>query len=313
MASTNDSAPAENGSGSPRGPRTAIVIGSGCSANLGVPTMAGFMDRVFSVLSAEKGTEDALTKIREFIQKVRGSAAYVRTDLLNIEELYGLAELDEMFTSPKMVTENTGAGRTKKGPETVKEAFNQAIFKVTEDAGLEIINDFKRFNGVVGALNEVKRESHNEEVGGATSVNRYTNLLAYLCLADFKEARNSDAGGGRDLHPLFIQFNWDLALDRALWCHQFRDCAPPGDLAPDIPDSKYMPWLSLDGRDYGSFDFSTAPLVLRPHGAINWIEEKATRNKIGGHESGGSDESTQDLSEKMMRFGFKPNHCCPVN
>ena len=81
-----------------KGPYTAIVVGSGCSVNLGVPTMAGFLDTLIDRLAMSgfygEASQD-LRKIQSFIARIKGAAAYVKADLLNIEELYGMADMDE--------------------------------------------------------------------------------------------------------------------------------------------------------------------------------------------------------------------------
>ncbi|MEO5338805.1 MAG: hypothetical protein H7841_18275 [Magnetospirillum sp. WYHS-4] len=244
--------------------------------------MAGFMDKVFTVLSADPAHEPTLTTIRNFIQNIRGSAAYVRTDLLNIEELYGLAELDRLFPHDGSV----------KGDQTVQEAFNTAIYLATHEAGNEFVKDFSRFKSVASSLNHIKRESQTEEIGGPTSVNHYTNLLAYLCLASFQEQRKS-ASHSKQLHPLFIQFNWDLALDRALWCNHLTESKATAPV-PDQSDAEYMPWLHLKQDNYSNFDFTKSSLVLRPHGAINWAELNNTQ----------SDQSAI-IIKKLSDMGFE--------
>ena len=270
-------------------PETVVVLGSGCSAGLGVPTMTNFMDEVFTYLNKSirskngdaKELESAkvLAKIQDFISSVKGSAAYVRTDLLNIEELYGLAEMRESLG----VTENN----RENGELTAQSAFNRAIYMIAKEAGHEFVDkgQANKFHALAKDIDMIKRESQTEEQSGQNIVSRYTNLVSYLSLASFK-----DSSG---LHPAFIQFNWDLALDRALTVIKEvknKECILNnlGDHINNVDNdtamgnaitliSKNMPWLgyslaasNLENGD--KFDFKLSPIVLRPHGAINWVK-----------------------------------------
>lgn len=308
-----------------RFPETAIVLGSGCSAALGVPTMAGFMDKAFQRLAHPLPTDSqidntvnshqpdaaliqyngmssqmALAEIQTFIHDVKGSAAYVRSDLLNIEELYGLAEMQNALDGKR---QNDGTSDERLTPPQI--AFNRAIFLLANDAGKELISDLEKYYNVCSDLSTIKRESQNEEPSGANSCTRYTNLVAYLSLASFRD----------DAYPVIIQFNWDLALDRALYVNRslqirrLKENERPLELGSEKLNEKLrdiynktmndpqanrhvrwseevaaaVPWVdyskalsglpSLGGNGH---DFKSSHLVLRPHGGINWSKEDST-------------------------------------
>jgi len=237
-------------------PRTAIVVGSGCSLRLDVPVMAGFLDKLLDRLSAAKipytGARSDLALIRNFISKAKGSAAYVRADLLNIEEMYGIADM----------AEDLAVKKKKEGAKKVKEAFNRAIFNLAKDAGKEFLTEAKNFPEEYKDLEDLKRESQTEEPVHRNLGTRWTNLLAYLCLASFKDR------DGR--HPLFIQFNWDLALDRAL--HHWSRLSKT-----QYSIVKRLPWCDNSKTD--GHDYQVWPRVARPHGGINWVDNE--KNAVG--------------------------------
>lgn len=238
-------------------PDTAIVVGAGCSYSLDVPTMANFMDKVFDELG--KGEKDSqeqkdLDCIRNFLQSIKSSAAYVRNQVLNIEELYGLADM----------AEDLGGDLGRKA----KSALNRAIFKISSAAGSEFIdqNTCKQFQYKNEELQIVKRESQTEDAETYwPQGTKFTNLLAYLCLAHHKDQSGK--------YPLFIQFNWDLALDRALnliW-------------GGKAPFSRYL--LQDDPKNHRK-----RPIIARPHGGINWIDWDTEKIK---------DEITLNLLKSM--------------
>ncbi len=266
-----------------KGPYTAIVVGSGCSVELGVPVMAGFLDTLIDKLAkkADSKSKASLTAIQAFITRVKGAAAYVKADLLNIEELYGMADMDQDLWQATDELKNiwyrcrlsTHAGLN---PIGVKQALNRAIFSIAEPAGKEFITDPDRFPGDLQQLEEVKRESATEMPLHRNRGTRWTNLLAYLCLASFQDRDGT--------HPLFIQFNWDLALDRALfyfwnWRHPMQNTT----IEP-LPERCWLHWYGCEAN--GTIDYATCPRLARPHGGINWInvdsmkDDKKTLEKL---------------------------------
>lgn len=251
------------------GPHTAIVVGSGCSVGLGVPVMKDFLDTLIDKLSKPGFYDQApqdLAAILAFITRVKGSAAYVKAELLNIEELYGMADMDEDLWNAAgrpSTAEWYGylpAGLKDLEPVRVKKALNRAIFHLAEPAGKEFLTKRRHFPT---ELEDLKRESATETLVHSNRGTRWTNLLAYLCLASFKD-RN-----GR--HPLFVQFNWDLALDRALYRRDpalyrresFKD-APVG-----LPGDGWPPWYGNESD--GRVDYEKCSRLARPHGGINWV------------------------------------------
>lgn len=252
------------------GPYTAIVVGAGCSVSLGVPTMPAFMDQVYSTLAGSKDTDDKvrLEQIKAFLHRIKPSGAYVRTQMLNIEELYGMVDLAlDLATSGKAPGKATqcaswkpGSGGRKNSPEIsarcAREALNRAIFSVAKDAGSDFLITPNRFPRGKDELDLVKRESATETIRAWDQGSKYTNLLAYLCLAS-----HEDAGG---IRPLFIQFNWDLALDRAL-----------NHLGLWKADQEIPPWY-LDTKDHS---YKEQPRVARPHGGLCWVDTESSERK----------------------------------
>ncbi len=262
-----------------KGPNTAIVVGSGCSVGLGIPPLAGFLDTLIDKLARpdfyDKSRED-LIAIQAFITRIKGAAAYVRADLLNIEELYGMADMDEDLwrAAGKPSSEEWYGFKAPGGlkPLGVKQALNRAIFSLAEPAGKEFLTKREHFPSDLELLAEIKRESFTETIIHSNQGSRWANLMAYLSLASFQDR------DGR--YPLFIQFNWDLALDRALflwsclreksktkfglpwWRHYF--CNNNNQL--------WLPWYGRKKK--GKLDYHIVPRLARPHGGINWIDKK---------------------------------------
>ena len=279
-------------------PETVIVIGSGCSAGLGVPTMVNFMDTVFEQLGQARDAggykcfdpKNTLRAIQEFISKVKGSAAYVRTDLLNIEELYGLADMELSLGLERKNTDQKLKNLT---------AFNRAIFMVAQKAGIEFITD-DTYKNIVSELSTIKRESHTDEPSLINTVSHYTNLIAYLSMASYRDAST---------YPLYVQFNWDLGLDRAFYRLQaarkpefdaMQCCTTTAaenggsetigiyNMKNKIADggsneetirsaiSQSLPWIDYRKALHVNerFDFSKSPLMIRPHGGINWVKQE---------------------------------------
>lgn len=303
----------KNGRDNHQGPYTAIVVGSGCSVGLGVPVMAGFLDTLIDELAkkADTGSKESLARIQAFITRVKGAAAYVKADLLNIEELYGMADMDEDLWRADGEQENWYRCRCRCGhstpadlnPMQVKRALNRAIFSLAEPAGKEFITSQDRFPRNLKELEEVKRESATETPLHRNRGTRWTNLLAYLCLASFQDRDKS--------RPLFIQFNWDLALDRALFCFwHFGGFTDPNSVKIS-PDKHWLDWYVCDAKK--EIDHSTYPHLARPHGGINWINNEFVKQKSKnehGTSSGPSDDKkerqiTGDDYTKLEKFCFK--------
>ena len=266
-----------NKKGKHKGPYTAIVVGSGCSVGLGVPPLAGFLDTVMDKLAkAEPGhypkAKYDLAAIQAFITRVKGAAAYVNADLLNIEELYGMADMDEDLwkaAGEPSAEEWYGFKPPIPGldPIKVKKALNRAIFHLASRAGEEFLNQKDRFPQKLEQLEEIKRESATETPLHRNNGTRWTNLLAYLCLASFKDQNGS--------YPLFIQFNWDLALDRALYLWANKFCTNQFNKG-----NRNHIWLSWYGyRQRRKYNYSKYPLLARPHGGINWIDKDLEGNE----------------------------------
>lgn len=244
-------------------PSTVIIVGSGCSVGLGVPMMVGFLDSLLDKLATVpigdyKNAREDLGTITRFIATAKGSAAYVRADLLNIEEMYGMADMNEDLTK-KEETKNDADAAKKDDPAEVKKAFNRAIYYLAKKAGEDfIISSGNRFPKTSKDLEDLMRESQTEEPLHRNLGSHWTNLLAYLCLASYKD-RN-----GR--HPLFVQFNWDLALDRALvnWSKLNEQ------VIPRDGNVQYLPWYGANPDKY--HNYSECPRLARPHGGLNWVD-----------------------------------------
>ncbi|MEW6218925.1 MAG: hypothetical protein AB1634_05235 [Thermodesulfobacteriota bacterium] len=248
-------------------PRTAIVLGAGCSRNLGVPLLAGFMDRVFDKLDP-----DDCRIITDFLEHIRKSAAYARTDLLNIEEIYGLADMALSLES---------LGRAGAKVRRTVATLNKAIYEVAQPAGAEFIMDLRLQQAATSAP-IIMRESAAESDQFENLGNRHTNLLAYLCLAAHRD--RGEKGG--DIFPLFIQFNWDVALERAL------ACGKNGDL---------FSW-------YGSqepHDYTKCPRVTRPHGGIHWRYGRKRRARRRGFNAAPNEDLKAAFCAKKLPFRDK--------
>lgn len=243
-------------------PTTAIVIGSGCSCNIGIPTMNDFMDRVFDDLSSGAATDLNCSKylkiIQDFIKEIKSSSAYVANQILNIEELYGLAEMDSELRGNSI-----GDGNT-----SVKHALNFAIYRLAYRAGEEFVSEGaeETWGKLLNQMPAIKRESLAENYYHKDLGRKSANLLAYLSLATYRDNYGK--------YPVFVQFNWDLALDRALCLAKNKNLIsdPIGD-----SDEEYFPWMRLffsdDGKEVCSVkdDYSKCPRIIRPHGGIAWI------------------------------------------
>jgi hypothetical protein len=247
-------------------PYTAIVLGSGCSVGLGIPTMFNFMDAALHKLNGEPRHW-----VTTFLKTVKGSSAYIGSDLLNIEEVYGLADLDDDLTESSAGDDDTQA-------TMVKRALNQAIFKVAAPAGHDFVDPSRR-SWFPDDLNQIRRESRTAVPVHRNFGSRYTNLLAYLCLA-----AHVDFVSEQERRPMFIQFNWDLALDRAL----LRCFGLP----LDPPDR--FPWYAPDL----AHDFSERPLVTRPHGGIHWSEVR--KEDVGEAEAAGLHAVVPDDGDEVQ-------------
>ncbi len=242
-------------------PRTAIVIGAGCSRDLGIPTMPTFMDEAFDRLSRGAVQNPPLKKTLEtllsFTRQIKGSAAAVNTRFLDVEELYGLAE---MANDLKALEEEIEG-------EKLLQHFRRTLMYMCVEAGRELIEN-DEYRRIAGRIEEVKRESQSEDPDLFTDRgSRHANLLAYLGLASFK-----DVEGG--LYPLVIPFNWDLAFDRALYAYfRAQQRNKQGELDPKeyertFSDSHRVDWAQYE--DQSDHDFTKHPLVLRPHGGLHF-------------------------------------------
>ncbi len=282
-------------------PYTAIVVGSGCSVGLGIPTLAGFLDTVMDKLAKVSTdstdypkAEHDLAAIQTFITRVKGAAAYVNADLLNIEELYGMADMDEDLwrAAGCPYPEKWYGFRPSVGdldPMEIKKALNRAIFHLASPAGEEFLTKPDRFPQSLKQLEEIKRESATESLLHSNTGTHWTTLMAYLCLASFQDKNNA--------YPLFIQFNWDLALDRALcyWIklritnetstdeewkrvrNHLKTCENP---KPCGTEKIWLPWYGK--RPKSILCYRHWPLLSRPHGGINWIDtELDSGNEVG--------------------------------
>jgi len=153
-----------------------------------------------------------------------------------------------------------------------RDALNRAIYQIAKGAGGPFLDDPQRFPQL-GAIDTVKRESATEAINAWDQGSEYTNLLAYLCLA-----AHTDEDGTR---PLFIQFNWDLALDRALYfLHAKR--GPMGPDASLLDDEGWLgehnppPWYAEPGKGR---DYKAWPRIARPHGGLCWVDTEKSELK----------------------------------
>jgi hypothetical protein len=209
------------------------------------------MDKALTKLKETKFTgksKETLTTIQDFVQKVRASASYVNIDYLNIEELYGLAEMDCALDK-------------NQDPKT-KEAFSRAIYLMSVRAGEEFILDTETYKPIAEQIDTLRHESHTEDPESRAPTDHVQNLYAYLSLATFKDSQKK--------HPLFIQFNWDLALDRALYLIQSTNSPQ------SIPDTDPFKWIHTGSEGAEKHNFFESPLIIRPHGGINWIKLQNT-------------------------------------
>ena len=283
-------------------PYTAVVMGAGCSVGLGVPTMPTFMDTVFSKLAASQasGDQERLQVIRRFLQRIKPAGAYLSTRMLNIEELYGMADmaLDLSSTKERFNSSQCHGDSWKKKNEKyearlaycTRRALNLAIHRIAIGAGQEFLTDPKRFPQP-GEIDTVKRESATETLQAWDQGSRYTNLLAYLCLASHQDRDGT--------HPLFIQFNWDLALDRALFflhrdglCDEVHQFQPESGWAP--------PWYEPPEHH----TYHECPRVARPHGGLCWVDTERSEgrtNRVVDFEGKLEEHSCVRLHEKLGR------------
>ena len=233
-------------------PRTAIVIGAGCSLGLGVPTMPTFMDEAFDRLARDSAQNQHLKQtlgtLLHFTRQIKGSAAAINTRFLDVEELYGLAEM----------ANDLGALEGEVKGKELLQHFRRTLMYMCIEAGRELIEN-EEYRRIAGRIEEVKRESQSEDPDLFTDRgSRHANLLAYLGLASFKDMKE-------ETYPLVIQFNWDLAFDRALYaCFRARD----SDYDKKIKDSHWLDWAQY-AKQQSDHDFKASPLVLRPHGGLH--------------------------------------------
>jgi hypothetical protein len=234
-------------------PQTAIFLGNGCSLSLGAPTSEGFLDAIVERLlensarsvgaphNAARGIDwndsktltdstSCLEDLKKFLGEIKGAKLTLSSALLNIEGLYRVAETREE------------AGLLAN--------LNKAIYWTLRNIGDDFIYNEKLRSSASDwqALNSYKNRSLSLTPSLATVPEKNTTLIAYLCLASFRETGN--------LAPLFVQLNWDLGLDRALWCLN----------ANNTKDREQFQWLNCNE----ALDFKATPLVLKPRGSINW-------------------------------------------
>ncbi len=248
-------------------PYTAVVMGAGCSLGLGVPTMPAFMDTVFSTLADSKRPEDQrrLEVIRQFLQRIKPAGAYLSTQMLNIEELYGMADMALDLSSkgqgldPSLCDSvSLNEGEEAQLAYCTRRALNLAIHRIAIGAGKEFLADPDRFPKPQ-EIDTVKRESATETLQAWDQGSRYTNLLAYLCLASHRDRDGS--------HPLFIQFNWDLALDRALYFLSCGEFFKEAHQSRSLPNNQ-LPWYEPSDEH----SYKKCPRVARPHGGLCWVD-----------------------------------------
>lgn len=269
-----------NGMEGKTSPRTAIVVGAGCSRGLGVPTMPDFMDTAFSLLAEKSGEIPALGDTLEiliaFTQYVKGSAASISTRFLDVEELYGLAEMARDLGAFKERPLKSRTGKSFSG-EQLLQAFNRTLMYVAIEAGRELVEN-KEYKDLAKQIERVKRESQTEDPGTFTDRgSRHANLLAYLTLASFRDQES-------DSYPLIVQFNWDLAYDRALFA--IFDHNDHGRFHGLLEQHK-LGWCVY--AEANNHDFREFPLLLRPHGGLYF--QNKTDNDEGWEDRMVRDES----------------------
>ena len=222
-----------------------------------------------------------------------------RLHILNIEELYGMADMDEdLWKAAGRPSSEEWYGGVKPlipdlKPVRVKKALNKAIFYLSSRAGEEFLTQKGRFPEDLEKLKEVKRESATETPLHRNRGTRWTNLLAYLCLASFQDQNGA--------FPLFIQFNWDLALDRALCL--WSELANKLECEPKTGNKLWLPWYGEEST--GELDYGNWPCLARPHGCINWINNEPTRNGLGTSAPKSSESSplcTSQLDELCFKL-----------
>jgi|GEM_PF-2543290 len=257
-------------------PETIVVIGAGASVGLGVPTMVNFMDKTIdrlTKLERDRSADSAkrcvsgrrkcmrspiLQPIQDFIQEVRASASYARIDFLNIEEIYGLADMYKQLLFRK-IGRNTD----------IREEFNRAIYLMTIGAGEELISEVQVYRRVAQQIEMLKHESHTEDPQFCGQNSHSNNLVAYISLASFVDAAGK--------HPLCIQFNWDLAFDRALYVWDSKSNGNGGATSGATPSP--FPWTLTKDKMRADHTFTKHPLVVRPHGGIHWHRIKGERSR----------------------------------
>lgn len=245
-------------------PRTAIVLGAGCSVGLGVPAMANFMDRAFTELGkAATGSENirtTLSRIVGFTRFVKSSAASVDARFLDVEQLYGLAE---MATDLKLTTDLKPELESVQGVLT---EFKRLLMFMTIEAGSELVSS-PEYKQLWRAIDVIKRESHTEDPGGFSDRgSKHANLMAYLSLASFRDSNPA-------VHPMILQFNWDLALDRAYYLRYYLCSADEMDregARADGGKDRRLPWMCYGPEKGVKLEhFEGYPLVVRPHGGVH--------------------------------------------
>ncbi len=246
-------------------PRTAIVIGAGCSRDLGIPTMPTFMDKAFDRLTGDAAQKQPLKRtlaaLLAFTRQIKGSAAAINTRFLDVEELYGLAEMAndlEALKGNQALDIYVDGNNAKVEGDELLQHFRRTLMYMCVEAGRELIenNEYQHF---AEHIDQVKRESQSEDPDLFTDRgSRHANLLAYLGLASFKDMED-------ETYPLVIQFNWDLAFDRALhayFCAQYR----AENRSLNNAWRYRVPWAQYAKQR--RHDFKGYPLVLRPHGGL---------------------------------------------
>ncbi len=258
-------------------PRTAIIVGAGCSVGLGVPAMLNYMDEVYSALT--KGAEEDGLKAKEclsyllaFVRFIKGSAASIDTQFLDVEELYGLAEMARDLDALKKARIKLPDDKVLTGKDIIKQ-FNRALMYISVEAGKELVTRGSEYEKLAKSIEAVKRESQIEEPGSLQDRGpRHTNLLAYLGLASFKD---TDPGA----YPLIVQINWDLAYDRALlryFMEAKKKDKDKTETEKEVLAGNKIPWMcykSKDGVTPGHF--KEYPLMVRPHGGINMLRRRS--------------------------------------
>lgn len=279
-------------------PGTAIVVGAGCSVGLGVPSMPCFMDKAYTLLAQGGPKSKELKEMRDrlvaFTRRIKGSAASMSTRFLDVEELYGLAEMAKDLGALKKQPLKSRTGRSIGGRELLQ-AFNRTLMYVSIEAGKDLLGN-EGYSNLAEKIETVKRESLAEDPGTFTDRgSQHTNLLAYLALASFKDR---DTGS----YPMIVQFNWDLAFDRALRAN-FRN---------DTKTKKYkttLPWLCYKAAGPEKGHFRDFPLMVRPHGGLYMF-----RLPSGFDEEKRNDErwftackygSKEDWMARKIDYGFE--------